>query len=176
MSQFAAETSGGAGNRTRRITPHENASNRSIFVGNDDAKGAAATPEESRTSPPNSHTSGTARGPIHSALFPAMVAFGLTADDLVERASWDRREMTWVYFIQGVDGGPVKIGHARSVATRLDAIQRHSPVRLHVIGCFHAPKMVERALHAFFAASRLHGEWFAPSDELLALIGKWGVL
>jgi hypothetical protein len=176
MSQLSLNSSGGAGNRTRLHRTVENVAKATdsqehapFAVGKERASETLAV--ESRSA-----ESGTARGPIASALFPALLAYGLTIDDLVERASWGRDDRTWVYFIQCVDGGPVKIGHARDVGFRLDKLQRCSPVKLHVIGCFRGPKIVERALHAHFAKSRLHGEWFTPTEELLSLVEKWGVL
>jgi hypothetical protein len=77
-----------------------------------------------------------------------------------------------VYFIQGESGGPIKIGFTRYAAaeSRLEDLQPGSPVRLVVRVAFPASVRAERELHRLFAASRLHGEWFAPVEELELLI------
>lgn len=81
-----------------------------------------------------------------------------------------------VYFIQGEHGGPIKIGYTggrsrlNPAAHRLSKLQQSSPVRLVVLGVWPARREQEGRLHAVFAADRLHGEWFTPSDELRVLI------
>jgi hypothetical protein len=76
-----------------------------------------------------------------------------------------------VYFIQAGDTGPIKIGHTTTgVDSRLASLQTGSPVLLRCIATTSGSVRDEQSLHARFQAARLHGEWFAPSDALLAYI------
>jgi hypothetical protein len=75
-----------------------------------------------------------------------------------------------VYFIQGEDGGNIKIGYARDVAARVASFQPGSPVRLRVLATQQGGQALESALHRRFAADRLHGEWFAASAALVSYI------
>lgn len=78
-----------------------------------------------------------------------------------------------VYFFteQTGEDAPIKIGFTeRDAATRLGDIVTMSPRPLKVAA--HAPGTLghERALHARFAAARLHGEWFSAVPELVDLV------
>jgi hypothetical protein len=75
-----------------------------------------------------------------------------------------------VYFVQGVDGGPIKIGHARNVADRLRAMQLGSPVQLGTLATMDGGTELETVLHERFAHLRTHGEWFKPVPALLRWI------
>jgi hypothetical protein len=76
-----------------------------------------------------------------------------------------------VYFIQSIHGGPIKIGIAMDVASRLSELQIGNPYQLRIIGIIeNAGKSREANLHAHFAKSRLCGEWFEESEELLEVI------
>lgn len=66
-----------------------------------------------------------------------------------------------VYFIQSIDGGPVKIGVATDPKRRLVALQNSCPVRLQVLCIMLGGYEMERGLHRLFSAGRLHGEWFS---------------
>lgn len=73
-----------------------------------------------------------------------------------------------VYFIQGVDGGPIKIGFTTNhVRHRLSSLQAGSPVVLRVLLAILGTTILERELHFHFRRSRLHNEWFAPTNDLL---------
>jgi hypothetical protein len=71
-----------------------------------------------------------------------------------------------VYFIQGVDGGPIKIGVANDPAKRLGDLQRTSPVRLQILATQEGDLFLEGQLHGKFKKDRLHGEWFNDSPAL----------
>jgi hypothetical protein len=79
------------------------------------------------------------------------------------------RDVGFVYFISGAHG-TIKIGKANDVAARLRTLRASSPVELRLLGTIRAGRSAEAALHRRFAKSRLHGEWFRSSAELLALI------
>lgn len=71
-----------------------------------------------------------------------------------------------VYFIQGEDGGPIKIGYTTDLGERLLSLQASSPVMLRTISCFPATMDDERELHKAFEYCRSHFEWFHPDDSL----------
>ena len=74
-----------------------------------------------------------------------------------------------VYFITARQVGKVKIGCAYDPHVRLEKLQAASPVELTIEALMRGSHQEERALHARFAAHRLHGEWFdlAPEIELM---------
>jgi transposase len=76
-----------------------------------------------------------------------------------------------VYFLQGVDGGCIKIGFtSRDTRERLADLQTGSPVLLRILHVVPGSKADESAAHARFAASHSHGEWFRPTADLLSFI------
>jgi hypothetical protein len=75
-----------------------------------------------------------------------------------------------VYFIQSGLHGPIKIGYTVDVVDRLADLQIGSPTLLRLIATTPGGFAVERQWHQRFADERLLGEWFAPSDRLLATI------
>lgn len=77
-----------------------------------------------------------------------------------------------VYFIQAIDGGPIKIGFTRNLTTRLAALQNSHPERLIVVAAFPGGPAEEGELHHTFRAIRLKGEWYAPSSDLLTEIER----
>jgi len=77
-----------------------------------------------------------------------------------------------IYFIRAATGGPIKIGYAKNLDARLATLQTGCPVRLEVIFSARCNRIVERAMHDFFKEDRLHGEWFDPSEKLMAMIAR----
>jgi DNA-binding NtrC family response regulator len=77
-----------------------------------------------------------------------------------------------VYFLRSGTDGPIKIGWSRNIATRFVTLARESGHRLYFLGAVAGGSVEEHALHDRFAAQRLHGEWFEPSDELWAAIAS----
>lgn len=78
-----------------------------------------------------------------------------------------------VYFLQHDRRGPIKIGHAGNVALRVRLLQAGNPYPLYLLGVIRDEgREQEKRLHAEFAPSRLGGEWFFPSDALLAYIAS----
>jgi hypothetical protein len=74
----------------------------------------------------------------------------------------------FVYLMKA--GDAYKIGIARNVERRRDAIQTGSPVPVFVIAAafVNDPRWVEAGLHQEFAACRLEGEWFALDQRSVA--------
>ncbi len=78
----------------------------------------------------------------------------------------------WIYFIQGDDGGPIKIGRScRHVEARLDSLQAGYPFGLlRFVGLMRGHRSLENQLHAQFRSIRLVREWFAPAPILLDFV------
>jgi hypothetical protein len=84
-----------------------------------------------------------------------------------DRKSWSPA----VYFIQADNGGPVKIGLAEDIESRIALFQAGCPFRLVCIGMIpDGSRSLEMSLHEQFATTRLHGEWFEDSPELQSYI------
>lgn len=76
-----------------------------------------------------------------------------------------------VYFIRSQRDGPVKIGIARCVDSRLASLQTAHPYPLEVVATIpRGGRPKERELHKRFADYRLNGEWFEWSDEMEAFV------
>lgn len=75
------------------------------------------------------------------------------------------------YFI-GAAEGPIKIGHSVNVRDRMKAMQAGCPVMLSVLATAPGGEERETAYHTQFQDSRLHGEWFERTPELLAEIER----
>ena len=78
--------------------------------------------------------------------------------------------MKFVYFIEGVKSGNIKIGVSENPFFRLGQLRTGSSEVLGLIGCCPGSTRDEARIHAKFADSRLSGEWFRPNPELLAFI------
>lgn len=78
-----------------------------------------------------------------------------------------------VYFIQPTAGGLIKIGVATNPTSRLQSLQTGCPVELRILGIVpDVGQVVETELHQRFAASRVRGEWFDPTPDLVAYIAE----
>lgn len=100
---------------------------------------------------------------------------GLAEVALVDYARGRAPDKTYyVYFLSAKsENFPVKIGITEARAGRFRTIQNALPFEVEVIGMVPVKDPIfERRLHRQFAGSRLRGEWFARSPELLAAIEK----
>lgn len=80
---------------------------------------------------------------------------------------------TFVYFIRRADGmGPIKIGCSRSPTRRAYEMSFADRPKLAVIAAVEGVFGDENELHRRFASSRVIGEWFEPTPELVALIDE----
>ncbi len=80
----------------------------------------------------------------------------------------------YVYFIQAIPDGPIKIGWCgASLKLRMATLRTTSPVPLDFLGVIRCyTRQMEYDYHVRFGAARLHGEWFEPTAELLDYIAK----
>lgn len=99
----------------------------------------------------------------------------------VERVPYNQRRLRYrdreyeqgvaCYFIGGEEG-PIKIGYAENLEKRFKAIQSCSPVVLSVLAWTGGGIFAEMEYHERFASSRLHGEWFERTPELIQEIER----
>ena len=76
----------------------------------------------------------------------------------------------WVYFIQDTASDLIKIGFSKDVGRRFAALQQSCPTELVLLTAVPGTVKKERALHEYFAESRVRGEWFEESGDLCELI------
>jgi hypothetical protein len=78
-----------------------------------------------------------------------------------------------VYFAVRADGA-IKIGCSRNPRIRCRSLGYALKLSVLLLASFEGHYREERALHRRFASKRIGGEWFAPNQEMLAVIA--GVL
>jgi hypothetical protein len=78
--------------------------------------------------------------------------------------------MKLIYFIQAGKAGPIKIGISKDPRRRLRALQVPNAKTLSLLGCMEGDLDTEREIHSTFRYSRIRGEWFSPSPELMKFI------
>lgn len=82
-----------------------------------------------------------------------------------------RPKVGTIYFI-GPEAGPIKIGFASRLEFRLRDLQLANALPLIVHASVEGSPKLERDYHRWFAAHRLHGEWFEPHPDILAEIER----
>lgn len=90
---------------------------------------------------------------------PLLIAYG-------ERK---RKRHAAVYFLQKEDG-LIKVGFAVNVASRMKHISAMAGCELTLLATTTGGSKKEAELHTMFAEDRVYGEWFQPSDRLMAYI------
>ena len=83
-----------------------------------------------------------------------------------------KMSVAYVYFIEAVGSGRVKIGRSTDVPKRLYTLDKaaSSPFPFAFLGAVPESEFCETELHHRFAQYRVHKEWFTLSDEILAFI------
>lgn len=76
-----------------------------------------------------------------------------------------------VYFVQDGDGN-IKIGASRQAEKRLRFLQTAHGKKLVMLGVIDGGRQRELALHEKFESSKISGEWFRPTDEILSFINE----
>jgi len=109
----------------------------------------------------------------------AMLAGAENALGRVEKASTQVQQpaseltesVSYVYAIQVGRNGPIKIGTTKnSPESRMAALQTGHHEKLQLLGAVEGDQAIERGAHEALRAYRLHGEWFGPSDAVLAYV------
>lgn len=77
-----------------------------------------------------------------------------------------------IYFIQGVAGGPIKIGYTNNVTRRLAQLRSGNPTPLRVIATTEGTLAIEAQLHRKFARYQVRREWFEDVEELRMFIAQ----
>lgn len=88
-----------------------------------------------------------------------------------EEARGRERGKRHVYFIQCGESGPIKIGLAANVKSRLDELQVCNPSELYLRGIIRFQGMRGEAMfHGMFKHLHIRGEWFEPAPDLILYI------
>jgi hypothetical protein len=78
-----------------------------------------------------------------------------------------------IYFMQPLDGGPVKIGFSDDVETRRAQLESHYGQPLALLATMDGGRKEEQAVHSRFAHLRFgRTEQFRPAAELMTFIGR----
>jgi len=77
-----------------------------------------------------------------------------------------------VYFLYSA--GKIKIGTTTNIGYRHGALTGASPLPVYFVCQSTGASATERKFHESFKANRLHGEWFAISEEMRWLISQHG--
>lgn len=77
--------------------------------------------------------------------------------------------ITNIYFIQSEIGGPIKIGKAHDVRSRIEEFQKGCPFELKILHILkNVSSSIEGKLHKKYKNYRIRGEWFA--EEILEFL------
>lgn len=78
-----------------------------------------------------------------------------------------------IYFVQAVDGGPVKIGYSNCIERRLSQLESHYKQPLVILATMKGGRKKEAEIHARFSHLRFgRTEQFRPVAELMEFIGR----
>ena len=86
------------------------------------------------------------------------------------------RELSYVYCIKAEHSDLIKIGRAHSPHHRLIEMQVGCPTKLSIVAVMaehDGPMGHEEDWHNLFAADRGRGEWFRPSENLMAAVNHY---
>lgn len=83
--------------------------------------------------------------------------------------------MSYVYFVQRDDDGPIKVGFANDPDARLSELQVGCPDELNLVGFIHGTARDEKRLHAMLAPGRIRGEWFRADTPGMRTILKYAL-
>jgi hypothetical protein len=75
-----------------------------------------------------------------------------------------------VYVIGSPEPRIVKIGYSTAPEKRLWFLQVGSPVELRLLAVFEGSQDLEAALHRYFGACHVRGEWFELGDDPVAVV------
>jgi len=88
-------------------------------------------------------------------------------------AVYQQSDLTFLYFIQAGEDGPIKIGISADLQARLYHLQTNNASPLHLRGLIpQSASSQEAAIHRQFGAERVRGEWFEPASGLVEWIAE----
>lgn len=117
------------------------------------------------------HPPGSGLMDVFSALLQPEPTDGHAWFELMARRDPGRSRVLYVYFIQcNGDKGPIKIGIARDVPSRLAHLRIANPYPLVVLATRPGTAKDEHALHRRFQKLRIQGEWFRPGPALVQFV------
>lgn len=79
-----------------------------------------------------------------------------------------RDQQEYVYFIQGITTGRIKIGVSKDPKKRMQQMQLSEQTVL--LCAVKGSYTLEDTLHNMFKEYRVHGEWFDPSERIMDFI------
>jgi hypothetical protein len=89
-----------------------------------------------------------------------------TAIDCTLQNYYDWKDKPFLYFLKRREDGLVKIGWSQDITQRLSALwQQHGP--LEILAIIPGGPAAEKAIHEWYAALRIEGEWFEPGEDLM---------
>jgi hypothetical protein len=103
----------------------------------------------------------------------ASQAANMRATALVERLFNGFHQPTidrTVYFISNASGTAIKIGVTTDLPKRLLSLRIANPEELSVVATLPAMWCTEQIVHRYFSTSRIRGEWFRPTEDILEFI------
>lgn len=68
--------------------------------------------------------------------------------------------------------GPIKIGSSNQPAGRIASMSSWAPMELEMVFVVDGGLLLEKKVHFHLRQHRLHGEWFAPDDEVLSFVDE----
>ena len=74
--------------------------------------------------------------------------------------------LEFVYFIQGENGGPIRIGCTVNPIFRLKSLQKGYPDKLKLLLVISAPFTASEEIKKAFKKHKLKGDWFKPDEEI----------
>lgn len=78
-----------------------------------------------------------------------------------------------IYFVQSIDGGPVKIGYSFDVESRIAQLEKHYGKSLAILATMPGGRDEETTIHRRFAHLRCgRTEQFRPAPELMSFIDR----
>lgn len=75
----------------------------------------------------------------------------------------------YIYFMKR-ENGDIKIGYSIDVITRRSAVSTQQASKVDLLGAIRGTRQDERDFHLRYAETRVDGEWFTPSKELIDFI------
>lgn len=108
---------------------------------------------------------------VSSDLDLANHSFPATEDaGIPEHLANQSLKISWVYFVQAGEGGPIKIGKAMNPSQRIGNLQVGNPHEVKLLHCLPDTGCTEGRIQGIFEESHLRGEWYNPTPDLLEFI------